>query len=124
MSLANSRRPKPCSAALARLLLPACAINPVRSQRERQECAPPEPDRTRAESLDTVLLSMNRREAERLAVELIRPAAVCNHEHAGLQAPLTEPDDCCVARCSSPKEAGPPLCGVQILRRVREVYYG
>src|SRR5205807_8763497 len=40
-------------------------------QREREEYAPPEPERTREETLDVLVRSMRRREAERLANEAI-----------------------------------------------------
>jgi hypothetical protein len=42
-------------------------------QREREEYAPPEPERTRDEVWDVMARAMRRREAERLAIEAIEP---------------------------------------------------
>ena len=51
-----------------------CHRRATSAQREREEYAAPEPERTREESLEVLGRAMHRREAERLAIQAAEPA--------------------------------------------------
>jgi conjugative relaxase-like TrwC/TraI family protein len=61
------------------------------TQRQREEYAPPEPQRSRDETLDVLTRAIRRREAERLAVEAIEPERLPTAQSAPIPPlPLTE----------------------------------
>jgi ATP-dependent exoDNAse (exonuclease V) alpha subunit len=61
------------------------------SQRERKRYAPPEPERTATEALQTLVSSMRRREGERLAIEVVEPQALAAaNPTAARRVPLAE----------------------------------
>jgi hypothetical protein len=80
-------------------------------QRQREEYAPPDPQRTTDEALEVLRRAMIRRETERLAIEGIEPEWVSTAEIATAQVlPLAElaeaGAEAAVAQVQSPSETG------------------
>ena len=73
-------------------------------QREREEYAPPEPERTKDEALDVLSWAMRRREGEHLAIEAIEPEYI----------PITEPSTAQLLPLAELAEAGAEGAGAQI----------
>jgi conjugative relaxase-like TrwC/TraI family protein len=91
-------------------------------QRERERYAPPEPQRTATDTLETLAASMRRREAERLAVDTVGPPEFAAAEHTATpRVPLTELADAGAEQASAARHRGPPpeIRGPDI-RRMRE----
>jgi ATP-dependent exoDNAse (exonuclease V) alpha subunit len=80
------------------------------AQRRREEYAPPEPERTKAEVLDVLSRAMRRREAERLATETIEAERLPEAPQTSRVPPLAElaeaGSDDAAGQLRSPSQAG------------------
>jgi hypothetical protein len=96
-------------------------------QRQREQYAPPEPQRTAEEALDVMTGSMRRREAERLAIEQIEPPTLPAAAPSELsRTPVAELQEAGADRAatSTPNPfTAPPEPNWRSLRRTRERAY-
>jgi conjugative relaxase-like TrwC/TraI family protein len=95
-------------------------------QREREHYAPPEPQRTATEAMETLAASMRRREAERLAIDTIKPHELAASERTATPGiPLAEFAEAGAEQASTGWHRRPPpeIRGPEI-RRMRDAWHG
>jgi hypothetical protein len=93
-------------------------------QRERERYAPPEPQRTATETVETLTASMRRHEPEQLAMNTVEPELAATERAETPRVPLTELAEAGAEQASAASHRGPPpeIRGPD-LRRTRDAWH-